>query len=218
MMAAPAMSLTQVCFEAGFTDQSVFSRSFRQVYGITPSSWREHNTRTSWEHPQTRSTPEPATVRIITRPAMRLAMVQVRGIFGLDDLSTDYESLCVWMDDHDLDRHRSSLIGASFDNYRTTPPERVHYSFGFTVPPDVEASGAVHIRELPAFTAAAVHVNGGLAAIADAWNHLYDTWFPPRPWTPTGLPAMKLFNQPPDRGNWTDFDLDCAIAIRHNQT
>lgn len=35
------LSVTQVAFAAGFSDQSSFSRAFQQRFGVTPKAWRE---------------------------------------------------------------------------------------------------------------------------------------------------------------------------------
>lgn len=208
MMAAPERRLTDICVDVGFRDPSDFSRSFRQLYGVAPSRWDRRSPMIS--APQTEVPP----VRIITRPAMRLAVVRIRGVFGIDDLSPGYATLLDWLDDRGIDPDRSTLVGMSYDNYRTTPRERIHYSFGFAVPDDVAGSGPVHVRHLPAFTAAAVSVDGGLPTIGAAWDHLYDDWFPAAPWAPSAAPAMKLFRTRPDQLGWQTFDLDCAVAFR----
>ena len=215
MMANPDASLAEVCFESGFSDQSVFSRVFRSNYGCAPSAWR---TETQSRSSIFSSADEAARVRVVTRPAMRLAMIRVRGVFGIDDLREGYRTLVAWMHDRGLDPARASLVGASFDNYETTPLDRVHYSFGFTIPAELDGSSGIHVRTLPAFTAAAVSIDGGLPDIATAWDTLYHHWFPARPWSPAALPAMKLFRRLPEEGEWRHFDLDCAIAFRQAQS
>lgn len=150
-----------------------------------------------------------AVLRILAHlePSCNTAEAQAHplGIFGLDDLSGGYNRLCEWMEDRGLDLDQSSLVGASFDNYRTTPLALVRYTFGFEIPPDVEPSGPVIVREMPAFTAAAVAINGPLSAIAQAWEYVYDQWFPAHPWAPVGLPALKMFRRRPDETGWEHF-------------
>ena len=207
MMAAPERSLTEIGHDVGFNDQSDFSRVFRELYGVAPSKWDRRPGSLAG-----RGADAPP-VRIITRPPMRLAVIRMRGIFGIDDLSGGYRELTDWMSHKGIDLDRSALVGMSSDNYRTTPPHRVHYAFGFTVPDEIEASGTVHIRELPAFSAAAVSIDGGLRSMGEAWDELYDVWFPGRPWIPSSLPAMKLFRRRPDQLGWDHFDLDCAVGL-----
>ncbi len=212
MIAAPDTTLTDISAATGFSDSSDFSRSFKRHYGISPSLWSRSLQRNT-------TPPEGAqTVQIINRPAMRLATISTQGIFGLDDLSTGYNRLCDWMTDQNLELDRSALVGASFDNYRTTPADRIRYTFGFEIPDDFDASGPVNLRVLPAFAAAAVSIDGPLSTIADAWDHIYDQWFPARPWSPAGLPALKLFHRRPDEIGWEHFELDCAVAFRTDTT
>ncbi len=211
MMATPTLTLTEIAYATGFSEPSDFSRSFKRHYGCAPSVW-DRRSRSAVARSTGRGS-SPA-VQIIARPAVRLAAVSQRGIFGIDDLREGYATLCEWMSDRGLPLDRSHLVGASFDNYRTTPAERVHYTFGFVVDDAVVIDGPVHERNLPAFTAAAVSIDGSLGSIATAWDHLYDGWFPSRPWSPAGLPGLKLFRSRPDQIGWDRFDLECAIAFR----
>ena len=208
MMASPDRTLTDICLDVGFRDQSDFSRSFRQLYGVAPSRWSQRE-----DEKGAPSGPGP-DVRIISQTPMRLATVRVKGIFGLDDLTAGYQSLLDWTEAQGQDLGHSTLVGMSFDNYRTTPRDQVHYSFGVSVPAHIEVSGGVHIRELPGFSAAAVRVDGPLPDIAAAWDTLYDKWFPARPWAPAPLPGLKIFRRRPDELGWQTFDLDCAVAFR----
>lgn len=208
MMASPDRTLTGIAHEVGFRDSTEFSRSFRRLHGIAPSKWdgRWHTTdATDLDSPD---------VRVVNRPALRLATVRARGIFGLDDLDESLSMLLDWMNERGLDPDRRQLFGMSFDNYETTPHAAVHYSFGLEVPDAIAASGEVHIRHLPAFTGASVSINGDLASIARAWDHIYHRWFPARPWSPASHPALKLFRQRPDQLGWSTFDLDCVVPFR----
>lgn len=208
MMASPDRTLTDIGHEVGFSETSAFSRSFRQMYGIAPSKWKRN------PRPVTSAADSTPTVQITTHPAMTLASIRARGVFGLDDLSPSFDRLCAWMQDNGLDLDRSTLVGMSSDNYRLTPLDRVTYSFGFSVSPGASASRGIHVKHLPAFTAATISIDGGLPDIAAAWDHLYDEWFPSRRWEPSSLPAMKLFRRRPDELGWSRFDLDCAVAFR----
>ena len=41
LLSAPEASLAGVAFDAGFADQSQFSRAFKQLTGVTPGSFRK---------------------------------------------------------------------------------------------------------------------------------------------------------------------------------
>ena len=40
-MLASSMPVTDICYECGFNDYSVFSRSFRKMFGLSPTEWRK---------------------------------------------------------------------------------------------------------------------------------------------------------------------------------
>lgn len=221
MMASPDRSLTSIAADAGFPGLSDFSRQFRQHYGMAPSSWDRTTRIDRLPAPLSpsgspdlagdrRFVPRP---RIIRLPELRLAYVRARGVIGLDDLSPRYRQLLEWAAASGLDLGRQRLIGMCWDNYETTPLDRIHYDFALTVPPTVEPRGLVGCYTLPSLTAVAVHCRGGLTTIASAWDHLYERWFPATGAVPRHLPALKLFNRRPDEIGWDRWDVDCAIAI-----
>lgn len=221
MMASPDRSLTSIAVDAGFPGLSDFSRLFRQHYGMAPSSW-DRTTRID-RPPAPISTPRPSDPagdegfvprpRIIRQPELRLAYVRARGVIGLDDLSHQYGQLLAWAAQSGLDLGRERLVGMCWDNYETTPLDRIHYDFALTIPPTVEPGGSIGCYTLPALTAVAVHCRGSLPTIATAWDHLYERWFPATGHIPRHLPALKLFNRRPDEIGWDHWDVDCAIAI-----
>ena len=41
-MTLGALSVKEVCYAVGFQSLPLFSRTFREVYGVTPSDYAEH--------------------------------------------------------------------------------------------------------------------------------------------------------------------------------
>ncbi|MEE9414419.1 MAG: AraC family transcriptional regulator [Acidimicrobiales bacterium] len=221
MMASPNRSLSSIAADLGFASLSEFSRSFRKLYGVSPSSW-DRTTRLAldetkvvpagWEQSDGRVQLQPMA-RIIYQEPMRLAYVRAKGLFGVDDLTAEYDSLMRWAVEQGVDTAAERLIGMSWDNYETTPVDRLHYDFAITIPTDVEPDGLVSLSELPAMTAVAVRCCGGLDRIAQAWDYLYEDWFPGSRHSPADLPGFKFFHRRPDEIGWDRWNLDCVIAL-----
>jgi hypothetical protein len=57
-----------------------------------------------------------------------------------------------------------------WDNYETTPLDRIHYDLGFEVPADVAGDERIGTYGLPGFRAVAVHCQGELRTIGRAWD------------------------------------------------
>ena len=67
--------------------------------------------------------------------------------------------------------------------------------------------------ELDAFEAVEVECDGPLQKIAEAWDYLYETWFPQSDYQPADLPAMKWFARPAGEVRWDRWKVACSIAL-----
>lgn len=105
-------------------------------------------------------------------------------------------------------------MGMSWDNYETTPMDRLHYDLCVEVPETVEAAGPFGIRELGPFQAVEVDCDGPLQSIADAWDYLYETWFPQSDFEPADLPSMKWFARHAAEVRWDTWQVACSIALK----
>jgi len=213
MITMPGLRLSDVAVRAGFSELSDLSRSFRRVYGCSPTDWRR--TRPS---PITAAVPREVAdrssdTRIVELPAVRLLTVRVPGIIGIDDQTPGYDLLLASARAAGADLERSQLVGMSWDHHDTTPADRVSYEFGLSVPDGVRAPPGLSITTLPARRAVAVRCRGPMRSIAGAWDHLYHRWFAEHDAEPADLPAMKWFHRRPDQLRWRSWDLDCVIAL-----
>lgn len=221
MMAAPRRSLSSISIEVGFSSPSDFSRAFRRLYGIPPSSW-DRRSRLGTTNgaelacPVSSTDPPmpPPKAQIRQHPTCRLAYVRLRTPFVGEALPRGYERLVGWLERRGVDWRRSRLLGLSWDNYETTPIDQVRFDFGFTVPAHVGAEGEIGIHEFPALHCVDVHCRGKLRRIAQAWDFLYEEWLPQSRYEPDDMPAFKRFRTRPDVLGWEEWDLDCSIAIR----
>lgn len=227
MKASPRRELGSIALEVGFSSQSDFSRAFRRLHGIAPSAWDRTSRLDSGPSASADADPASAAAgrgddyrdatleaRINQHPACRLAYVRMKTWFIGDALRDGYERLVSWLEERGVAWRDSQLLGLSWDNYETTPLDQVRYDFGFAVPEHIAAEGEVGIHRLPAMRAVDVHCRGSLPLIARAWDFLYDEWFPASRHEPDELPAIKRFRTRPDELGWTEWDLDCSIAIR----
>lgn len=223
MKARPERTLSAIALETGFPSHSEFTRAFKRLHGIAPSQWdrtsrlRHLPDDDGTEVPRWDAPAEPPTARVVARDAQRLAYVRMRTWFDVAVLKDGFAELTAWFDRQGIDWTALPLVGMSWDNYETTPLERVQYDLAFAVPEGVSASGPVALYTLPAFHAVEVHCQGELSAVGQAWDYLYEEWFPTSDWEPADLPAMKRFRSRPDELGWSSWDLDCSIPIRPAQ-
>lgn len=215
MKAKPDKPLTAIALETGFATSQEYSRSFRRSYGIAPSRWDRRSRLADPEgRAEHRATPARERVaREVERGPIRLAYVRVRPAFPVPNLVEGLAQLGAWLGRRGVDWRGAQLVGMSWDNYETTPMDRLSYDLGIEVPAAVAAEGPFGIHELPHFRAVEVGCSGPMQDIADAWDYLYESWFPQSVHEPADLPAMKWFEQPAGSVDWDRWQVACSIAL-----
>lgn len=216
MKSSRERGLESIAVEVGFPGLSEFSRAFKRQYGTSPGKWDRVSPLTAVadcmdDRPRATRSFEP---RIAHNPACRLAYIRMQTWFEVDKLKPGFARLTDWLERRDVLWRKLPLIGMSWDNYQTTPLEKVRYDFAFPVPAHVQPSEEIGIYTLPAMTAVEVRCTGELSVVAEAWDFLYDSWFPTSRSEPADLPAMKRFCRHPDELGWAEWDLYCSIALR----
>lgn len=216
MKSKPGRSLTSIALDTGFATSQEFSRTFRRNYGIAPSRW---NRRSRLAAPEGRaehrsSPPVEAEARVVDHDPMRLAYTRIRPAFHQPALSAGFEQLVRSLDDRGVPWQDAQVVGMSWDNYETTPMDRLSYDLCVEVPDAVEAAGPFGIHELGAFQAVEVECDGPLQSIADAWDYLYETWFPQSDFEPADLPALKWFARPAAEMRWDAWQVACSIPLK----
>lgn len=216
MKARPSRTLSSVALEAGFSTSQDFSRAFRRAYGVAPSRW---DRRSRLADPQGRADhrPDSPTVlppQIVRRGPIRLATVRVPRAFQEGALATGFDRLSAALDALDLPWREAQVVGMSWDNYETTPMDRIHYDVGIAVPDTVSPTPDFGIRVLDEFDAVEIECGGPLQEIAEAWDYLYEHWFPASRYEPADLPAMKWFVPRAGEMRWDLWRVSCSIALR----
>lgn len=230
MMTSPRRRLDAVALDSGFGSHSDFSRVFKRHYGIAPSAW-DRKCRLSpvaitddYEVVLERAMADADTVplRIVDQPRRHLVYARARTPFIGPPLVEAYERLVAGLDRRGIDVRSADLLGWSWDNYETTPLERVCFDFGFAVPrhaydaladdPSLADDGlGQHVFE--AHRAVQARVTGDRLRIAVAWEVLYTRWLPASSFDLLDLPAIKVFERRPSETGWTAFDLWCSLAL-----
>mgnify|MGYP001042378468 FL=1 len=228
MRAFPERSCTRIAHDAGFSESSDFTRSFKRAYGIAPSRWNRltplslisgtddsqgPGTAPPSLYPDQPTFPStPVTVREI--PARRVAAMHVPHAEDSNQLAAAFDRLEQWLDERDElaeDRH---FIGLSDDSDLDTPTDIYRFELAYEVGPDVVSSGEILIRDLPACRAAVLACRGGVQEFVAAWDHLQRGFLPTSPWAPALAPQMEIYHCDPRKTRMTYWDMDCVLPVQ----
>ena len=231
MMTSPDRKLDAIALDAGFGSHSDFSRVFRRHYGLAPSEWDRRrrlapvsvtdNYDTALQ--QAMNDSKAVELRVVDQPRRHLIYARARTPFLGPPLGQAYDRLVVGLQARGIETSTAALLGWSWDNYETTPLDRVCFDFGLTVTPEAyehlghdpslseEGLGRLVFEAHRAVQARAV---GPRIRIAVAWELLYTRWLPRSSHDLLDLPATKVFERRPDTDAWEHFDLWCSLALQ----
>jgi len=227
MKFGPRATLTQVAMRSGFASSSDFSKAFKQAYGFSPSKFTPENFVENskirqdllanagysfGKRPDVRN-PDRFRVRIVERPAQRVAFVRVIGTDSPDRLLAGFQQLMDWGKRHRL-VPSAELIGMSQDDPDVTPLPKYRYDFCLVLPPTFEDDGQLSIRTMPASRFAALHSKGDIHKLDRAWNYLFQAWLPASGYEPANEPAMEVYRGHPITIGWEVFDIDCLVPVK----
>ena len=224
----PALKVSEIGFESGFSSPENFTRQFKARFKISPSTFRKspalHNSRIYQE-----SNPTDFYLRIENSRKLhkRLFAVEIeslpeisiayaKAIFGADGsgMIEKYLHLMSWAEKHAINIKGSlTRFGMSIDNPEVTPASKFRYDFALTVNESYPGEDGIEFGCIPKAEYATVHVKGTLEDVAQGWDHLYQNWLPDSGYVPIHYPALEEFIQGPEEIGWETFNLKCRVPV-----
>jgi AraC family transcriptional regulator len=227
MQHGPKSSLTRIALESGFASSSDFSRAFSQAYGFSP---RHHSRERFLQESKIRQdllanagynfgklpdvrNPDGFRVRVVERPAERIAYVRVIGGYDAKKILGGLNRLLDWGHEAGL-LPGARLIGMSPDDPDITPMKKYRFDWGLVLPPGFEAGRGVSTGIIRANRFATLHCRGDIYKVDRAWRYLFHAWLPGSGHEPTHDPAMEVYRDSSRALDMTSFDLDCQLPVR----
>lgn len=229
---APDCSMLAICLACGFSSPAVFSRAFKDRFGVSPSQYRKqrkaggkqgkdfqaagdyhgkHQLRINFERSEF-----PMKVEVKVFPAYHVAYIRhitgySKGVAS-DEIAQAFQRVCGWALAHDLFRPGALVIGIPYDNPEITPNDRCRYDACVTIPEAVqEGSGEVGIEDISGGKYAVCHIEVSAQEtqkIGETVDQMYGEWLPASGFTVEDQPALEIYydtsNHP--QGSWISMD------------
>ena len=174
-------SVLDAAFDAGFDSPEAFSRAFKRVFGMTPSSFRQHPNWQIWSatfvipHLSRKLTMQ---VRILDFSATRVAALEHRGAIGL--INESVRKFIDWrMESGQSPVASSRTFGIPYSNPDTTPGDEFRFDICGEIDEAV-APNAYGVRELiiPSGRCAVVRHTGSTNHVGETIYPVYRDWLP----------------------------------------
>lgn len=227
MRACPDWSCTRIALEAGFSESSDFTRSFKRAFGLAPSKWDRvsplsllNNRAATSETSTYPIVPDrersPVTIRSFA--ARRVCVMAVRNATDFAVLRAAFDRLDAWLDARNQRRDTRRKMGLSYDSDLDTPPDVYRYELAHEVDATVLGDHDVIIRDLPATDAAVLACRGGVTEFTAAWDHLARGFLPNSGWRQGTAPAMEIYFNDPRQTDMRFWDMECVLPVERRTT
>ena len=176
----PKLSITEIAFDSGFDSTESFSRAFRQVHGVSPSSFRR---KPQWAESEIapvfaklQETRMNKTVEIADFPTTRVAAVEYQG-----PPEQEYAAvmrLVAWRREHGVGPSQGKTIGIHYTDPVTTRPEDYRIDICVSYDGDIGPNPhGVVAKVIPGGRCARIRHLGSREHIAEA-DYIYREWLP----------------------------------------
>lgn len=232
MRAFPRWTCTRVAQEAGFSESSDFSRSFKREYGVAPSRWNritplnrlaQASASQSDDDLNVDALPsfpmhgpaESAPVALRRRQPQRLLVLAVPNAYQPENLAAAFDRLEGFLANQGQIRPDRRFMGLSHDSDLDTRADLMRFELAYPVDAHVEGSSDFLVRELNASRIGVLPCRGGVRDFIAAWDYLLRGFLPASPWALGAGPHMEMYYNDPREFNMAYWDMDCVIPLSH---
>jgi len=214
--AEPNRRWVDIATDAGFVTGAHLSRAFRQRFGRPARSWdrvgplvdRDRRPGHGPTSPETEA-PGGVTVHVERIKGFRFAYRRVCDPYATGNLAAAWYEVEEW---RSAIATPCTVLGMSWDDPATVVLEQCRYDLGIALDATTPAPHGATERWMPSSIADVVHVEGDIAAVDAAWEHLHRVWLPSSPYRRSALPSVERFGADP-RPSWEQWHLDCIVPI-----
>lgn len=184
--------VTQIAFDAGYESHEAFTRSFRVVFGLSPSQYRSSNKRKAAaaapsglhygqgtrvrEFKVIQPGSKMMKVTIDHRAAIRVAFMRHVGPYG--EVGATWDKFLPVLGKEGLLGGDTLIMGICHDDPEVTPPDKIRYDACVTVDESFKPSGEIGVQVIPGGEYAMTTHIGPYQKLGETYTQLLGQWLP----------------------------------------
>jgi AraC family transcriptional regulator len=225
-------NMTDIAYELGYTDSAVFSRAFKNYYGVSPREYRkeysknckdsfllsEYNKDTAKK--EWAGNPFPVTGQITIENLKEKQVAYVRHTGTYETLAKEYVSLIQTLFDHAEKQHllvegKNWVLAMYHDNPEFGEESQFRTSLCLTVPEDIRImeDGVLGEMKLEGGLYAVGHFQIQQEQYSDAWNYMYQEWIAGSGYVPRDYNPFEVYKKIPPANESLIHEVDIYVPI-----
>lgn len=205
-------NITDIAYELGYTDSAVFSRAFKNYYGISPREYRkkysknckdsfllsEYNKNTAKKEWAGNLFPVTGQITIENLEEKQVAYVRHTGTY--ETLAKEYVNMMQTLFAHAKKQHfrvdgQNWLLAMYHDNPEFGEENKFRTSLCLTVPEgiQVQEDGILGMMKLEGGLYAIGHFQIQQEQYSDAWNYMYQQWITGSGYVPRSYYPFEVY-------------------------
>ena len=215
------MTITDIAYHFGFTDSAVFSRTFKNYYGVSPSQYRNYNSKNCKDVRRTSQYNECKKVRgnveIVTVDDINVAYIRHTGTY--EELTIAFPKMIEKLFHYATKQNYhvfedTKVLTIYHDNHEFTEDYQLRTSLCITIPDEsaVETSN-IGIMVIPSGKYAVSHFEIQQDEYKRAWDFLYGEWLPNSGYKPRDAYPFEMYKNDPRQHPENKHIVDIYVPI-----
>ncbi|MBL4938524.1 AraC family transcriptional regulator [Clostridium sp. YIM B02515] len=225
-------NMTDIAYELGYTDSAVFSRAFKNYYGITPREYRkeysknckdsfllsEYNKNTAKKEWAGQLFPVTGQITIVNLEEKQVAYVRYIGTY--ETLAKEYANLMQTLIAYAKKQHlfvdsQNWVLAMYHDNPEFGEENKFRTSLCLTVSEDirVQEDGILGMMKLEGGLYVVGHFRIQQEQYSDAWNYMYHEWLTGSGYVPRNSYPFEVYRNNPHANERHIHEVDIYVPI-----
>ncbi|MCZ6943964.1 AraC family transcriptional regulator [Bacillus mycoides] len=215
------MTITDIAYYFGFTDSAVFSRTFKSQYGVSPSHYRNHNSKNckdvSEDSQYNKCKKVRGEVEIVTADKVNVAYIRHVGTYK--DLAIDFPKMIEKLFHYALEKkyhvfEDTKVLTIYHDHHEFTEDYHLRTSLCITIPDEASVgTSEIGIMVIHSGKYAVGHFEIFQDEYKGAWDFLYGEWLPNSGYKPRDSYPFEVYRNDPRQHPENKHIVDIYVPI-----
>ena len=225
-LASTQRTVIAIALDAGYETHESFTRAFGAIIGNSPSEYRKRFESVGIASSSAASFPFPEPESIIhfneggqaMKPEIKrieaMNAVCVRHIGPYDQCGPAWEAVCAFAGKNGLMGPNAKMIGISYDDPMSVPPEKLRYDACVAVDKPVKPEGNVKPLTIPAGEYAVFRHNGAYSELIKTYGAIFGGWLPQSGREVDDRPCFEVYLNSSCQVPESELQTDIYIALK----